>query len=648
MLPTIDEPSLGLTRARLIQDRLSKPDAASLTLPQVVATGKTGSGKSTLGNLLLGATDVLRTTGRIDCTDAIHRVRFPRGLIYVDLPGVASSDHLENYNRVAFGLVQRPDWDQVGHVRVLDYAAREQVGDAAYPPAGLPAGTVAPDVILYLLAPHQPMVRDEQPYLGDLLHRYGSSRVVHVLNIHHDGSGGRATEANMADAWQALADCHQAAGFALNEDSVVEVDCLMGNGLAELLAAMRRPLTEDQAKPLIDVITYQAEDAPGLFLDEVTDAVAGYATALATLKPASDDEGAAMMTAAADTLTKYAGKLAGHTVKLCADEKRDFRKLVWKVISGLRTEHREPVFKKESTPVYRRVPVTKTREEPDYDQPIYETRAVREKTPPVGLDGFVRAVGNLFNEDEYTDYKTVYRRVVVGYGTRRISVITGYRNEIDHIETYKVENGSRVVWVSYEPFGVKGTALALTAWYLAIRHAAGGGREPATKAIYRHVLSAVKQDAEGQTATCAVSLLPADASTLLVAGQQGPRAGAAGEHAGHAAIEPAAGQPPMPGKAAPEAGTVEVTFALPAEVRAGKVALCGEFNQWSAEDIYLERGDDGTWQATVALEQGRSYRYRYLLDGERWENARQADRYVPNTYGSADSVVIVEPRPQPQ
>ena len=72
------------------------------------------------------------------------------------------------------------------------------------------------------------------------------------------------------------------------------------------------------------------------------------------------------------------------------------------------------------------------------------------------------------------------------------------------------------------------------------------------------------------------------------------------------------------------------------------MALCGEFNGWSAQDIRLERGGDGCWRATVALEPGRSYRYRYLLDGERWENAWQADRYVPNPYGSTDSVVIVE------
>ena len=97
-----------------------------------------------------------------------------------------------------------------------------------------------------------------------------------------------------------------------------------------------------------------------------------------------------------------------------------------------------------------------------------------------------------------------------------------------------------------------------------------------------------------------------------------------------------------PGSPAAGPGTVDVTFTLPADVQAGAVALCGEFNQWSADDIQLERGSDGSWRATVPLEPGRSYRYRYLLDGQRWENARKADRYVPNPLGSTDSVVVVE------
>ena len=72
------------------------------------------------------------------------------------------------------------------------------------------------------------------------------------------------------------------------------------------------------------------------------------------------------------------------------------------------------------------------------------------------------------------------------------------------------------------------------------------------------------------------------------------------------------------------------------------MALCGEFNQWSTENTRLQRGSDTSWQATVALEPGRSYRYRYLLDGERWENAWQADCYVSNSYGTFDSVVVVK------
>jgi hypothetical protein len=102
------------------------------------------------------------------------------------------------------------------------------------------------------------------------------------------------------------------------------------------------------------------------------------------------------------------------------------------------------------------------------------------------------------------------------------------------------------------------------------------------------------------------------------------------------------GQRDTPGTPAAGSGTVDVTFSLPADIQAGTVALCGEFNQWSADDIRLERGSDGSWQATVPLKPGRSYRYRYLLDGQRWENDRRADRYVPNHVGSTDSVVVVE------
>jgi hypothetical protein len=111
------------------------------------------------------------------------------------------------------------------------------------------------------------------------------------------------------------------------------------------------------------------------------------------------------------------------------------------------------------------------------------------------------------------------------------------------------------------------------------------------------------------------------------------------ERGGTAAAE----QIPVPDEQADEGGLADVTFTFPADVQAGSVVLCGEFNQWSVEGIPLDRGDDGIWRAVVALEPGRSYRYRYLIDGERWVNAPGADQYVPNPYGSLDSVLSVEP-----
>ena len=130
--------------------------------------------------------------------------------------------------------------------------------------------------------------------------------------------------------------------------------------------------------------------------------------------------------------------------------------------------------------------------------------------------------------------------------------------------------------------------------------------------------------------------------TQQVCREAGARASAGKALAGQALETRAAKERDLSGKPAAKACTVDVTFTLPAEVQAGSVALCGEFNEWSADSIRLERAGDGSWRAIVALEPGRSYRYRYLLDGERWENAWQADGYVPNSYGSDDSVVCVE------
>ena len=86
-------------------------------------------------------------------------------------------------------------------------------------------------------------------------------------------------------------------------------------------------------------------------------------------------------------------------------------------------------------------------------------------------------------------------------------------------------------------------------------------------------------------------------------------------------------------------GTASVTFTLDPRVGAQTVAVCGEWNDWSADVDFMRRDPEGEFCLTVDLEVGRTYRFRYLLDGERWDNDWAADAYVPNSFGGDDSVV---------
>ena len=85
-------------------------------------------------------------------------------------------------------------------------------------------------------------------------------------------------------------------------------------------------------------------------------------------------------------------------------------------------------------------------------------------------------------------------------------------------------------------------------------------------------------------------------------------------------------------------GTVLVTFELPVEVAATSVTVCGDFNDWSRSSHPLTRTDNG-FQADVELAAGQRWRFRYLLDGARWENDWAADDYIHNEFGGEDSVV---------
>lgn len=93
----------------------------------------------------------------------------------------------------------------------------------------------------------------------------------------------------------------------------------------------------------------------------------------------------------------------------------------------------------------------------------------------------------------------------------------------------------------------------------------------------------------------------------------------------------------------PTSGKVKVTFRLPAAAGATIAWVTGEFNDWSHLADQMSPTPDGVLECSLMLEPGRSYRFRYYLGDDRWENDWDADSYVDNEFGGADSVVTLEP-----
>ena len=83
---------------------------------------------------------------------------------------------------------------------------------------------------------------------------------------------------------------------------------------------------------------------------------------------------------------------------------------------------------------------------------------------------------------------------------------------------------------------------------------------------------------------------------------------------------------------------VIVTFRLDVDDDVDAASVVGDFNDWSVTANPMVRNETGV-ETQILLMPGRTYRFRYLLDGQRWENDWDVDAYVPNAYGSEDSVI---------
>tara|TARA_R110000868_G_scaffold303534_4_gene564069 strand:- start:12328 stop:12624 length:297 start_codon:yes stop_codon:yes gene_type:complete len=82
----------------------------------------------------------------------------------------------------------------------------------------------------------------------------------------------------------------------------------------------------------------------------------------------------------------------------------------------------------------------------------------------------------------------------------------------------------------------------------------------------------------------------------------------------------------------------KVTFSVPAE-DAKKVAVVGDFNNWSPKGSALKKLKNGTFKGTFDLPKEQTFEFKYIVDGN-FINEAEADRYQWNEFAGAENSVL--------
>ncbi len=88
----------------------------------------------------------------------------------------------------------------------------------------------------------------------------------------------------------------------------------------------------------------------------------------------------------------------------------------------------------------------------------------------------------------------------------------------------------------------------------------------------------------------------------------------------------------------------KVTFKLPKEVvgDANKVSVVGNFNDWDLDKDPMKKvKKDGSFSLALNFDKDQEVSFRYYIDGERWENDPDADRFVVSEFGDSENCVLV-------
>jgi len=92
-----------------------------------------------------------------------------------------------------------------------------------------------------------------------------------------------------------------------------------------------------------------------------------------------------------------------------------------------------------------------------------------------------------------------------------------------------------------------------------------------------------------------------------------------------------------------DGASCNVSFVIKADVAEGfqTASVVGDFNNWDVTAHPMKRSKKGDFEARLLLAAGKEYQFRYYIDGERWVNDWNADKYNETPYGDAENCVVI-------
>ena len=85
---------------------------------------------------------------------------------------------------------------------------------------------------------------------------------------------------------------------------------------------------------------------------------------------------------------------------------------------------------------------------------------------------------------------------------------------------------------------------------------------------------------------------------------------------------------------------VKVTFSQPYVEGQAALTVVGDFNNWDPTATKLTKRSNGTLSASVTVDAGQRYHFRYYSADGNWINDEAADAYEASEHGSENCILL--------